>query len=252
KAVDGVEQRRQRRTLLGQVVLRATAEDQHIDLLLEPLDIVQRMNRYARIQQFDTGWIASGEDADQLHIRALGNGHLHATSKIAVAGDTNSDFRLHGKPVVSVSHKAVHYTDSRQQARGDSQGVAVAVTVASLLVGVKHHADSGDQGLARRQHPNTALPKLQQPVAMHLLQLGPAVCEVHEELDIEAFFDVLEAQAELTHQLLYHCPTQPVISTALEPCAQRQPTLGQTLLILQHIAGVAAAQVTHLTDGAQT
>src|SRR5690554_7205683 len=154
------------------------------------------MNRYARIQQLDAGRITPGEDADQLHIRALGNGHLHATSKIAVAGDTNSDFRLHGKPIVSVSHKAGHYTDSRQQARGHSEGVGVAVTIADLLVGIEHHADSCDQGLARRQHLDTALPKLQQPVVMHLLQLGPAIGEVGEELDIEAFFDVTESQGE--------------------------------------------------------
>src|SRR5690606_18477929 len=170
------------------------------------------MNRYARIQQLDASRITPGEDADQLHIRTLGNGHLHATSKIAVAGDTNSDFRLHGKPVVSVSHKAGHYTDSRQQARGDSQGVAVAVTIAKLLVGVEHHADSGDQGLARRQHPNTALPKLQQPVVMHLLQLGPAIGEVGEELDIEAFFDVTESQGETAHQLLDDGTAQAVVS----------------------------------------
>src|SRR5690606_31264253 len=114
--------------------------------------------------------------------------------------------------VVSVSHKAGHYTDSRQQARGHSEGVGVAVTIADLLVGIEHHADSCDQGLARRQHPNTALPKLQQPVVMHLLQLGPAIGEVGEELDIEAFFDVTESQGETAHQLLDDGTAQAVVS----------------------------------------
>ena len=97
EAVDGVEHGRQGRALFGQVVLRAAAQDQHIDLVAKLGDIVLGMHRNAAVEQLHVGRVAAAEDADQLHVRALGDRHFHTLAEVAVPCDADSDFALHMK-----------------------------------------------------------------------------------------------------------------------------------------------------------
>ena len=97
EAVDGVEQCGQLRALLGQVLLGAAAQDQHVDLPGVAGQRVHAVHRHAGGERLQLRGRAAGVDADELHVGAAGDGGLDAAAQVAVAGNGDANGRCHGE-----------------------------------------------------------------------------------------------------------------------------------------------------------
>ena len=86
KTVHHVEIRRQSRSHLRQVGGTATADDQHVDVVFEVLDVGGGIHRRLRL---DGCRIPTGEDPNQFHIVVLVDSGLHPSAEVAVAVDSN-------------------------------------------------------------------------------------------------------------------------------------------------------------------
>ena len=106
KAVDDVEQLRQRRSLLRQISRRTAADNQHIHCVLVLLDLGNRINRDAGGQELDSLRCAAGEYTNQLHIIVLTDGKLNTLAQVTIACNTNSDF-AHGN-YLHFQNKSLH------------------------------------------------------------------------------------------------------------------------------------------------
>ena len=95
EAVDGVEARGERGALLGQVGLRAAAQDEYVDAIGERVDVVERMNCHIRAEWAQRAGVAAREDADELGVGVLRDGRFHAATEISVAGDADPDSFVH-------------------------------------------------------------------------------------------------------------------------------------------------------------
>src|SRR5690606_30685434 len=95
ETVDGIEQRRQSGTLVGQVILGAATEDEDVDFVAKLGHGIQGIDRHTLGEGLQIGGITASEDAYQLHIRTARQGQLDASSKVAVANDADADLVSH-------------------------------------------------------------------------------------------------------------------------------------------------------------
>src|SRR5690606_31960002 len=83
------------RALLGQIVLGAAAEDQHVDGLAVLRQRLHGVYRCASLKRGQIGRRAAGEDTYQRHVRVLANGGFDAPPEVAVTGDANTNLLAH-------------------------------------------------------------------------------------------------------------------------------------------------------------
>ena len=95
ETVDGIEHRRQLRTLHGQIILGAAAEDQHIDGFAMFVQCIHGIHRRAGDKRRQLARGTTGEDAHQRYVRVLADGGFDASSEVAVTGDANPNLLAH-------------------------------------------------------------------------------------------------------------------------------------------------------------